>query len=188
MIEAFHAYIGDPSKRTTCEFEVSFQDGSLLWLPWSEDIFRTVQYESFCRENKELYPILFTLAESKKRIKAIRDLPITDVKYGTTVFISFRNLCPYWYDGLELEDPYHITYVVALTYGEWTKKNSKRHISGDIPIFKQHYHSLDNYLVTFYGNIQEFKISMVLVDDQYLLTHPDLMPPSSVLNSFPKKP
>ena len=51
MVLRFRAYIGDPKKRTTCEFEVEYLDGSILWLPWDTDLFKMTQYEQFCREN-----------------------------------------------------------------------------------------------------------------------------------------
>jgi hypothetical protein len=188
MILEFKAYIGDPSKRTTCEFEVTFQDGSILWIPWSNDIYLTVQYETFCRVNRELYPLLFTVEESKQRIKAIRAQPITDVQNGTIVYISLRAINPYWYDGLNLDDPYHVSYVVAMEYGDWTKRNSKRHISANIDVYQQHYVALDNYFVTFYGFVQQLNSSMILIDEQYLLQHPELMPTTEILSSLPKKP
>ena len=45
MVARIISYIGDPARRTTCEFEVEFQDGSILWLPWSSDLFDTVHYD-----------------------------------------------------------------------------------------------------------------------------------------------
>ena len=45
VITRFIAYRGDPDTRTTMEFEVEFRDGSHPWLPWSNDLFDTVQYE-----------------------------------------------------------------------------------------------------------------------------------------------
>ena len=158
-------------------------------LPCSDDIFQKVQYESFCRQNRELHPLLFTVAESKQRIKAIRDIDIPSEIQGTKVYLSLRNICPYWYDTLSLDDPYHITYVVVMVYGKYTKKNSQTYISADIPVYGQHYVSLDNYIVTFYRCIRELQSSMVLIDEDYLSNHPaPPKPPQKVLDLFPKKP
>ena len=34
LVQSFNAYVGDPSTRTTVEFEVQFMDGSIMWLEW----------------------------------------------------------------------------------------------------------------------------------------------------------
>eukprot|EP01041_Mallomonas_annulata_P013753 gene13753-29248_t len=112
----FRSYIGDPAKRTTCEFEVVFQDGSILWLPWSMNIFTTVQYETFCRARRELYPLLFTVAESRGRIKAIWSQAITMVQSRDTAYMDLRNINPYLYEGLHLDNKYQVVYVVVIIY------------------------------------------------------------------------
>jgi hypothetical protein len=47
-VDKILAYRGDPLKRTSVEFEVKYADGQVLWVPWSQDLFQTVQYEDFC--------------------------------------------------------------------------------------------------------------------------------------------
>ena len=92
MILNIRAYIGDPKRRTTCEFEVEFIDGSILWLPWSTDLFDTLQYEQFCRENMELYPLLFTTSEANNHIKMIRSQNIIMVQPGVEVYLKLLNI------------------------------------------------------------------------------------------------
>ena len=168
LILAFRAYIGDPSKRTTCEFEVEFVDGDVSWLPWSTDIFNTVQYEQFCRKQRELYPLLFTVPAAKTHIANIKSQNITTVKPGDIVFLSLRNIDPYWYDTLPLDDPYHQSYVIQMQYGDWVRPTSHKHISAFIPILGHHIHRLDNYFVTFYGSTTVLTDQMVLIDDAFL--------------------
>lgn len=188
MIQRFLAYIGDPYKRTTCEFEVEFCDGSIVWLPWSPDLFSTTQYEYFCRENRELFPLLFTVDIARLRVKEIRTQSIDLVAPDESVYLSLRSIDPYWYDTLPLEDPYHITYVVVLTYVSWTTPRSTKFISGRIPAFNFDLPKLDNYFVSMYGSIHDLRPSMLLLDSTYFHTHPSLIPPTEVLSQLPKKP
>jgi hypothetical protein len=85
VINEFKAYRGDPKIRTSIEFEVLFEDGSLVWLPWSKDIFETIQYESYCRSRPELYPLIFDAKTSLKRISELNKTPITEVNPGELI-------------------------------------------------------------------------------------------------------
>eukprot|EP01041_Mallomonas_annulata_P005421 gene5421-10856_t len=184
----FRNYIGDPAKRTTCEFEVIFQDGATLWLPWSNDIFNTVQYETFCRAKRELNPLLFTAAESRIRIKSIRAQAITTVQPGDTAYMDLRNIKPYWYEGLELDQKYEILYLVQISYGEWMSPNTHKKIRASMPVFHSMYSGVDNYFVTFYGYMRERPAGSVLVDTLFLSLYPHILPPTDLLDAVPKKP
>jgi hypothetical protein len=50
------------------EFFVTFADDTALWVPWSPDLFASLPYEEFCRLHRELFPLIFTVTESKKQI------------------------------------------------------------------------------------------------------------------------
>lgn len=51
---------GDVFKRTTIELLVGFEDGDIVWLPFSNDISSTKQFESFCKLKGHLIPLLYT--------------------------------------------------------------------------------------------------------------------------------
>ena len=190
-IASVRAYVGDPAKRTTCEFEVEFCDNSIIWLSWSKDLFDTVPYEDFCRINKELFPLLFTVEASKSQISMVRSQNITLVSPGVTVYLLLRNICPYWYESLDediLTDKYHIQYAVALQYTRWTKPNARKHIAAETPVFNYQLTSLDNYFVTFYGSTQQLSTSMVILDDAFFALHPHLIPHLDVLQRLSRKP
>jgi len=187
QIQQFTAYIGDPSTRSTCEFEVVFADGSVLWLPWSKDLFDTVYYEDFCRLNPELYPLLFTVSDSKVRIREIRKQSISLVSPGVSVYMSLRHFSPYWYDTLKLDDLYHVQYVIRLCYTEWSNASHKT-IRASIPVFGFTTPPLDNYFVTFYGQRTSMPQGAVLVDEAFLQAHPFVKPPAEVLAKFHRKP
>ena len=188
LILEIRSYIGDPGKRTTCEFEVAFADGSVVWRVWDQDLFATVPYEQFCRRRRELFPLLFTGEESRVQIKAIRSQDITMVQPGDVAYMDVRLFNPYWYEGLDINDRYEVLYVVAITYVQWSNPRNHRHISAHIPVFDQRYAKLDNYFVTFYGSTRERPEPSQLVDAAYLRQHPSLKPPPEVLAKLPRKP
>ena len=190
LFQSFNVYVGDPSTRTTVEFEVQFMDGSIMWLEWSKDLFDTTQYEQFCRDNMELFPLLYTVKASKTHITAVRSQNITLVQPNDVVYLKLRNICPYWYDTLEnhLHDIYHVQYVIKLQYTDWVTPTSRKHIKAIIPVFNHTLSKLDNYFVTFYGQLRTFTPSMVLVDDDFLATYPTAKPNRQLLLQLPKKP
>ena len=190
QVEKFCAYVGDPSKRQICEFEVEFSDGSKLWLPWSKDLYDTIHYETFCRERRELYPLLFTVSEAKKQISAVRSQDITAVVPGDEVYLSLQALCPYYYDSLEtiLTDIYHTQYVIKLTYRDWKTPRSRKLIGGSIAVFNFEWSNFDNYFVTFYGSNKLRSPDMVILDGAYFDSHPEAKPKAGVLKGLPKKP
>ena len=190
QIERFCAYIGDPSKRHTCEFEVEFRDGSKLWLPWSKDIYDTTYYEAFCREKRELFPLLFTVAEAKRQIAVVRSQEISTVAPGDEVYVSLQAIFPYFYDTLEdiLSDIYHTRYVVKLLYKDWKNPRNHKLIGGAITVFSFEWPNFDNYFVTFYWSNRIRTPDMVILDAAYVASHPEVKPNKSVLNLLPKKP
>ena len=161
------AYIGDPAKRTTFEFEIEYSDGTTSWEVWSFDLFNTVQYETFCRSNPELYPLCFSLQKSTQEIRRIRHSDITTVTPGDTFYFPLRCYDPYWYDTLDIPDPYHIRYVVKLHYTKWTRTSSSRSISARCDLFNQDYDKLDNYFVFAYGSAKTLLPSMQEIDSVF---------------------
>jgi len=49
VISHILSYKGDPEKRSTCEFQVLFMDGTISWLLFTEDLSSTIQFEDFIR-------------------------------------------------------------------------------------------------------------------------------------------
>jgi len=53
VINRITAYRGEPLTRTTMSFEVHFEVGSIVWLPWSTELSDTIPFEEFCRKSPE---------------------------------------------------------------------------------------------------------------------------------------
>jgi hypothetical protein len=178
-IERFLAYRGDPETRTTMEFEVQFQDGDKLWLPWSKDLFATVQYEHFCRENRPLFPLVYGGEEARVRISAMKKSVITEVEPGDKVFVDLRSYGYAWYSTLGLPDHDHAKYVVQYEYLSWGNKANHHTINARCLIFDEKWNKLDNYFVFTYGFEKEFKDNMTLIDEEFIKKHPQVLPESN---------
>ena len=178
-ITDFKAYRGNPMLRTSMEFEVSFEDGSLVWLPWSKDLFETVQYESYCRSRPELYPLIFEAKTSAKRISELNRTPISEVKPGDVVLVNLRCYGAGWYETLSLDDKDHVNYLVEYRYSKW---KSARHLKIEAlcPLFKETF-TVDHAFVKFYGSWNEndwidSSLKFTIIDKDLIAKVPELLP------------
>jgi hypothetical protein len=173
-VDCFVAYRGDPMKRTTMEFLVRFRDSSEHWLPWSEDLFTTVQYEDFCRLKAPLFPLIYRVNESRRQITQLNKTPITSVAPGDQVFVDLRSYNDSWYQALKLPNCDTTTYVVVYNYLRWHKKPFS--LVAHCPIFKENF-NVDHLFVFRYGSIKIFDESqMILVDADFVSRYPQVLP------------
>jgi hypothetical protein len=186
VINTILAYKGDPVVRTTCSFEVLFEDGTLVWLPWTLDLSATTQFETYVHQVPQLYPLRFTQAVFLKMQSDINKVPIPRSFESKMVYVNLRYYNEEWYNNLKLPDHHHKNYVVVYYYGSLSKpRKSKdplktsspgRTIAATCPIFGEH-HNLNHYTVKTFGSIFEFdKDTMVLVNKAFILAHPDVLP------------
>jgi hypothetical protein len=138
LVDTILAYRGDPSTRTTTEFEVKFADGDVVWLPYSKDLSNSVPFEDFCRSRAELWPLIYTVAIAQSMIKQLNCQPIVDVQPGTIVYIHLRSFGPTWYDSLPLPDLHHLDYLLIGHYKDF-KNRLRTKISLFIPLTQETY-------------------------------------------------
>jgi hypothetical protein len=175
-ISHFAAYRGDPLTRTTMEFYVVFKDGTERWLPWSEDLFSTVQYEKYCSSVPALFPLLVRLSATKQAIALLKRTPITCVQPGDEVFVDLRSYGFTWYNTLGLPDSDFKTYVVLYKYIAWKRKNFTLEVF--CPIFNETF-VVDHLFVKQYGSITDFNSShMILIDTDFVNKFPSVLPKS----------
>lgn len=182
VIREFKAYRGDPLLRTTVEFEILFEDDSLVWLPWSKDLFETVQYETYCRSRPELYPLIFDFKTAQQRIRDINKSPITLVQPGDIRLVDLRCYGHGWYQSLQLEDKDHINYLLEYQYIKW---KSRQHLKIEVlcPIFNEVF-VVDHYFVFSYGSWTEDDwlnrgLKYKIVDEALIRKYPELLPNKS---------
>ena len=174
QISHFAAYRGDPLTRTTMEFYVVFKDGSETWLPWSEDLFSTVQYENYCASVPALFPLLIRLAASKQAIALLKRTPITCVQPGDEVYVDLRCYGFTWYNTLNLPESDFKTYVVLYQYIAWKRRNLTLEVA--CSIFQETF-IVDHLFVKQYGSVMDFNEStMILIDENFVKSFPSVLP------------
>jgi hypothetical protein len=104
LVTHLSAYRGDPLQRTGTEFLVHFADGDSLWIPYNKDLAETQHFETYCRSLPELFPLLYTAAEVRRRFKAMNSVPLTVTPftkcylnlryYGQTLYDTFQDSYP----------------------------------------------------------------------------------------------
>ena len=173
-VVAVIAYRGDPEVRSRMEFQVQFEDGSLLWLPWSQDIASTSQFQSFCEQKPQLFPLLFSAAMAKSERPRLKRIPIEGVSPGQTIYVDLRAWGSDFYDELNLPNCYITMYVVECSYVRWAGRRQLR-IDLYCPLFQSTY-EWSAYDVHCYGRVTEFDPStMVLVDAAFCQQYPNIL-------------
>ena len=176
-IRKFVAYKGNPEKRTTMEFEVLFEDGSLVWLPWSKDIFDTVQYEEYCRSRPELIPLIYDAKKAAEVIQICNRTSITEVGPGDTVYVNIRSYGATWYSKLPLPDLFHTDYVVEYFYRHFANKR-KTQIVAECKVFNEK-HTVNHDFVKRYGSNKNIPsdtdATVKVVDEVMVRDYPELL-------------
>lgn len=173
LITEFLAYRGDPIIRTSMEFLVQFADGDEVWLPWSKDLFDTVQYETFCREHSELRPLLVPAATATRERKALISTQISEVNEGDIVYVDLRTYGAGWYATLPLPDKDRRTYYLQYVYGKFA--SSRTRIRCFCPVFDEQY-VVDRDFVQRYGVNRKLPLGGILIDAAFLGQYPLLLP------------
>jgi len=178
VMQRFITYRGNPEIRTTVEFEIEFADGTIVWLPWSKDLFDSVQYEDFCRSKPELYPLLYEAKTSAAKKKDLNKLPITEVEPGDIVLVDLRCYGATWYAALPLPDLFHKVYVVHYKYTSWSNRSHTK-INATCAVFKEKFDSLDHDFVKRYGSIKKGSTNNMenisVIDDAMVKKYPQLL-------------
>ena len=172
QIEAILAYQGDPMLRTSMEFLIRFADKQEVWVPWSEDLFDTVQYEEFVRFVPALFPLLLRVKESKHEITRLNKTPITEVKPGDEVLVDIRCYGASWYDNLPIPDRHLHTFVAKHIFGGLSPNLTKIDIS--CPLLKRSL-TVNHLFVKQYGLGARARTDLFVIDAAFLDLHPSLL-------------
>ena len=174
LITEILAYRGDPLKRTTCLFLIHFDDGDLVWVPYSTDISSTQQFEAFCNARPELYLLLFTAAEASTMMAAINRTNITEVGPGSNVYVDLRFFGSDWYNSLGLPNSDTVTYLVCFCYHHWYHKTTFTKIVAMCYIFDEVW-PVNHYFVRAYGSKFQPSSSDVVVTSDFIHMYPQIV-------------
>ena len=161
----------------------------LVWKLWSNDLFTTIPYESYCRPLPQLHPLLTSVYISAIEIKRIKNTAISLVVPGDVVYVDIRSHGYDWFASLNLPNSDYTSYVVLLKYTSWF--NSKcLEINGTVAAFNENWcssQSLSATFVYYWGHTKKFDSSnMILIDKIFIQQHPQITSTSWILCSLPR--
>ena len=176
-IQSILAYRGNPLIRTSMSFHVLFDDDTLVWKNWSNDLFTTIPYESYCRSLPQLHPRLTSVSISAIEIKRIENTAISLVVPGDVVYVDIRSYGYDWFASLNLPNSDYTTYVVLLKYTSWFNSKCLK-INGTVAAFNENWcssQSLSATFVYYWGHTKKFESSnMILIDKIFIQQHPQI--------------
>ena len=177
-VDKITSYHGNARTRTTCEFEVLFTDGSLVWLPYSKDIADTAPFELFVNSRPELFILLYSSEEASRLIVELNRQSIISVRPGDTVYVDLRSFSATWYKTLPLPDVAHVQYLLEHKYIKWIGKQHRKLqieciLTGEI--FK-----VDHFFVKAWGTMTKKTRSpdAVILSEKIALEYPQILPES----------
>jgi hypothetical protein len=172
VITRINSYTGNAFKRESLLFNVLFDDGSTVDLPYSKDLAQSQQFRDFISSIPTLLPIRFdTLRESTAAIRALNKLAITDLAAHTTVYLNLRfydGATNAWYDSLQL--PSTTDHFVPAIVTRFLKNNLRVELS--VTLFTT-MHVLTLSDVTMYVTLQ-LPTNAIAVDDSWRISCPKL--------------
>jgi hypothetical protein len=171
-VDAFLAYKGDPLHRMSMEFLVRFADKQEIWLPWSEDLFATVQYEEFVRMIPPLFPLLHRTLVIKHEITSLNRSPIKAIRTGDELLMDIRCYGADWYEALPISDRHTRTYVAKHLVGALSASRLKIDIS--CPLLKREL-TVNHLFVKQYAMGVRSITTPVEIDSAFVSLYPSLL-------------
>ena len=124
----FNYFTGNPHKRTSMLFNVTFAYNGITeakMIPYSRDLDRTEQFDIFINSRPILFPLRYSLKESKHEINLMNKERITRVVPNDIVYLDLRyfdGLDSAWFDSMELPEK-DKTYTVKVRVLEWVNRS-----------------------------------------------------------------
>lgn len=170
VVKEILSYKSDPERRRDMEFEVLFEDGSVVFLPYSKDLSDTVQFESYVRKEKPLMPLLYT-GEAWKRVLKQSYVDIVGVELGDKCFVD---LCAWDSDYFEFLLLPQGRYVVLCEYVRW-EGGKRMKVIVYCHVFRTEFW-WSSFSVYAYGMDFSLMHDMVLVDEALCQQYPAIDP------------
>ena len=172
-VESILFYKGDRQKRSSMTFTIKFQDGDIKEVPYSQDLFDSIPYEEFCRSRPYLYHLIFPTDRANKYIADIKNRNIEDYVPGDEAYVDLRCFGDLWYEDLQLPDSHILTYVAPFKFTHWYHRTSKKVLSA-MHLLTRRTFRFNNYHVHCFVYKQLDSANMVLIDEDFLQTYPQL--------------
>ena len=173
VISNIVAYRGDPHLRSKMEFLIHYEDGTISWKSWDQDLFDSHPYEEYCRSIPQLRPLVLVVKLANQQMAAINRQRINTVRPGLIGYMDLRWYSFDWYAQLGLPDEDLKTYVLQYRYGDWVRDNELSirvtfDITGDQHIF-------NHFTVLSWGSYLDLSPSMTLCTREFIAQYPQIM-------------
>ena len=121
VVASINFFIGNPHKRKSLSFNVTFCDGDVRDKPYDADLAGTEQFKDFVLSKPYLFPIRDTAKITSKQIVDMCKLSILNVHIGTKLHLNLRyfdDKDKEWFDRLKLPPVFdYVTEIVATRWG-----------------------------------------------------------------------
>jgi hypothetical protein len=177
-ILSINFWTGNPHKRRSMVFNITWDDGSSGIKHYSEDLASSEQYRDYVHACPELFPLRFPSTEYPKEIAKVQRTSITAVSPGQLAYVNLRfydGQTSTWFDSLELPSRFTHAYVCAFLFTGWTNSKHTR-INATCKVFSQTFSgrsALTPYDIDCYASVLVFDPSTMILVDQALV---DLFP------------
>lgn len=172
IIKSINGYSGDPEKRSSMSFRITFDDNETKWIPFSTDISSTEQFKEYCKLNKPLIPLLYSEKEWKLLASKMDKIPITTVKPKQICYVNLKCWGWNYYQNLNLPEFLEKSYFIKCNYGVYSKGDTR--IDLHCKLFKQIY-TWKNSDVERYGLIFQLSDGMVEVTKEFCKLYPAIL-------------
>ena len=184
QVRAITAWRGDPLLRTTMEFRTEFEDGDIIWLPYSVDLDQTQAFGDYVSKHPVLHHLQFAAQAAKEFLGKVRSQPITGYSVGDKIYVDIRCYSTDWYDNTLtfLTDRYDKVYVVI--YEVIAVYN--RYIKAYCPTYDERWEAatgdckLGSYWCYAFGYRRVLTDEMVLITPELCRDHPELISPDVI--------
>lgn len=176
-IEKISQHKGDPGRRTTMSFLVTFKDGETKWVDWSKDLFDSVPYEQYVSSFPALYQLRFTEKQAAVWRKTMNKENITSINPGDIVYVDLQWLGYEWFISLNLPEILPKIYVLETYISHWYHNISHRKVSIQFRIFpKDNGYVIDSFTAYAYFSNKTFDSTKhVLVDKTLCQKYPPIL-------------
>lgn len=129
LIKSINYFRGNVFKRSSLTFNISFDDGSVIDVPYSADLFNSAPFAAYAASRPCLLPLRSaTSALALHSLSDTNKLMITSVSPGADAYLNIRffdGRTSAWFDSLELPNP-AVDYVVHCRVVRWLTKTRSR--------------------------------------------------------------
>jgi hypothetical protein len=177
FIVAFNHFRGNPHKRTSLVFNVTFEDETKD-LEYNKDVASSSQFDEFVKTKKFLFPLRYdTAKQASTAIAAVNKRPIEECEPGDTVFLNLRFFDAtdrMWFDSLELPDKRR-THVLEARVIQWSSSARTRVVL--VPVLTQRRVTLRAYdfQSSVHSRDELDEDNFKVVDEEFAAAYPRLV-------------